>query len=109
MYTIEIYYRTGNTFGSEDITERLELEWEDREKAEQALNDIVEHHTTYMITKNEVNAGKEDMEKIMKKARKQSWFTNDRYFTYSLLLENDDGERVDQNTFGLASLNLFMG
>ena len=47
MYDIEVSYKTGNSFGSEEITERLGGEWKTIEAAKRALDDIRAHWEYY--------------------------------------------------------------
>ena len=46
-YQIMISYETGNSFGTEDREELLELDWDDLIVAKQNLNRIKEHYEYY--------------------------------------------------------------
>ena len=46
-YKIKIYYSTGNSFGSEDVEEYIDLEWEDLNVAKENLQRIKEHYSQY--------------------------------------------------------------
>ena len=106
MYGIKVIYDTGDTFHQEhDVEYTLSLTWENLDKAKQALKDIEEHYHCYMICKKEWNAGKKEIKKARDKAMKSPWCsevcseksTHSDYWNYSLLLENDEGERVDEH------------
>lgn len=44
MYTIEINYKTGDSFHDENRTEKIGMAWKDYDKAKEALDRIYEHH-----------------------------------------------------------------
>jgi hypothetical protein len=46
-YYIEIYYETGNSFGSQDETSRLELTWDNLDIAKENVKRIKEHYEWY--------------------------------------------------------------
>jgi hypothetical protein len=52
-----------------------------------------------MIMEKEWNADKKDKVKAQKLARKQPWYSGDKYPFFLLLLENDHGERVEEYAF----------
>ena len=106
MYGIEITYDTGDSFHQEhDVKHMLGMTWKNMDKAKQALKDIEDHYKVYMICSKEWNAGKNDIQKARRKAMKSPWCSciceekssNRDYWQYSLLLENDEGERVDEH------------
>lgn len=47
MYTIQISYRTGNSFGSEDVVEDIGYSFETRKEARLVLSYIKEHYQMY--------------------------------------------------------------
>ena len=47
MYRIKISYSTGNSFGSDDTWDYLELTWKDLDIAKENLQRIKEHYTLY--------------------------------------------------------------
>ena len=51
-YKIKYYYRTGDSFHTEDSEELLEYEWEDLEVAKECLKRIKEHYTWYQYTES---------------------------------------------------------
>lgn len=112
MFKIKITYDTGDSFHHEDGVEDFvkELTWKNSKTAEKALKDIEEHYYWYMIMHKEWNVGKEDKEKALKKAQKSKWAYFSPYAStyeknnkipseFSLLVENDDGERVSISCF----------
>ena len=100
MYKIEITYDTGSSFHHEsDLTKDLDMKWEDINKAAQAIKDIEAHYTFYMTSNNEIDYDKKKREKALGKVRKEAWYSGDKYPLYSLLLENDEGERIEERTF----------
>ena len=44
MFTIEISYKTGNSFGSEDKIENIDFEWENLESIKKSLQRIKNHY-----------------------------------------------------------------
>ena len=46
-YRIKISYQTGNSFGSEDTTDYLEITWDDIDIAKENLQRIREHYEMY--------------------------------------------------------------
>jgi len=103
MYRVEITYDTGDSFHQEHDVKHVieEIEWASLEKAKQALKDIEEHYMLYMICHKEWNAGKKDKEDARAKAMNAPWCSevcgeksaHRDYWNYSLLLEDDNGER----------------
>lgn len=52
MYRIKVSYRTGNSFGSEDTYDILEMSWKDLEVAKDNLKRIEEHYRYYEYHSN---------------------------------------------------------
>ena len=105
MYLIQVTYDTGDSFKREDGVEQyLNLKWENLDKAKKALKELTEHYHLYMLMEKEYNAGKKEKKEAEKKIRKAKWSSlrqNEpvRHAFYSILLENDDGERVSEHCF----------
>jgi len=106
MYGIKIIYDTGDSFHHEyDVEHMLNLKWKDIEKAKKALKDIEDHYSCYMICNKKWYAGENEMMNAREKAMKSPWCSNvckensshRDYWNYSLMLENDDGERVNEH------------
>lgn len=89
MYTLEITYQTGNSFGSEITSEELPVVWGNIEKAEQAAHDIIEHNRIY---------GDCYWCDSRKSGKGEPWYSPD-YPEHSILLELDNGERQKTSTF----------
>lgn len=66
MYKIKYLYRTGDSFGSEDLEEYLDLTWENLDVAKKNLKAIKEHHTLYELVNNQYNRDKEWEAKVIK-------------------------------------------
>lgn len=84
-YTILVEYRTGNSFNMYDAEDTVPLTWNDKEKARKALRELNEH---YQFSKDSFDKGDSNYN-----PSHQPWFVEE-YSTFSLQLENDDGERV---------------
>ncbi len=97
MYSIKVIYDTGNSFHKEyGVEHDIKLSWLSLEKAKQALRDIQAHYHFYMILNKEWNADKKDKEKALKFAQSRPWCTKE-YPENFILLENEDGERIEIN------------
>lgn len=104
MYKINIIYDTGDSFSRRDGLEQyLHLTWSDENKAKQALRDIKSHYHYYMILHKEWNADQKDKDKAIKDAKNSKWavyYKKEKIPSdYSILLENDNSERVTERTF----------
>lgn len=98
MWTLEVYYETGNSFGSERCKERLGLSWKDLNKAKQALSDIEQHYKAYKkANADNFRSPKEFFQE--KSIQDAPWFTEPNYWQYGLLLEKDDGTRQQVSAF----------
>lgn len=65
-YTIEIHYRTGNSFGSHDEKDTVGCVWEDKAQAQLALSYIKEHYKFYnQINEWRSNVKTDDINKIV--------------------------------------------
>jgi hypothetical protein len=128
MYTIKIIYDTGDSFHQEDGVEdflayycpttykRITMEWNDKEKAKQAIKAIKEHYDYYKAI-NGRWMEKKEIEDIIKNAKKSKWACYDKMglgvggkrtkkekivrnpSEYKLMLELDNGERVEGHCF----------
>ena len=101
MYKIQITYDTGDSFHQENgLMENVEgIQWKSLTKAKKALKDIEKHYHFYMMLNKEWNAGQDDKDKVTKNAKRCKWYSGDEYPYYSLLVENDKGERVPIRSF----------
>jgi len=85
VYKIKMSYRTGDSFGSSDQEEYLEMEWENVEIVKENLRRIAEHNDYY------VDCNSYSTTKNIKKP--------DNYQDYSLELLADNGNTWTINTF----------
>lgn len=74
-YKIEIYYSTGNSFGSHNETETLELTWQNIDIAKENLVRIKEHYEMYEELNNTYN--NRDRLNILNKNKDKEWFVNE--------------------------------
>lgn len=75
MYTIEIHYRTGNSYGSEDCVEQIGLQWEDKALARKALQSIKENYELYQENENSFSRSRNRKE-ILKDVVRKTWYIN---------------------------------
>lgn len=96
MYTIQVTYTTGNSFGSHSETDRIGQSWDNIELAQQALQHIKEHYDFY-TGRNSYRRTTTDQ--LDAEAEKNEWFTQGAYYSdsdshmkqYSCAAEMDDG------------------
>ena len=106
-YIIKIIYDTGDSFHTEkDCEEFLKLEWNDLDKAKQALKEIKDHYTYYLFMKREYDADEKQQKAMQKKCRNEPWIYDKcslsnkyEYEFFNINLENDQGERVKEFVF----------
>ncbi len=84
-YEIEVTYQTGDTFGSEDVTERVGMEWNTLEKAQAALKRIEEHYRWYASQHQRRWVKREEV-------KRPEWHTFEHDFAMSLV--NNDGKET---------------
>lgn len=82
MYKIEITYITGNSFGSHETKDVLDLEWENLEIAKENLKAIKEHWTFYNKIENSYSDQLENQKIYTEIYNKYWWFAGrrDRWF-----------------------------
>jgi hypothetical protein len=93
-YTIEIHYRTGNSFGSSDEKDTIGCVWQDKEQAQLALSYIKEHYECYkQVNGWNPKTTEKDMNKLVSK---KPWVTEELdYWQYGLMLPcGEDTQRV---------------
>jgi len=102
-YAVKIIYDTGDTFHNEYGLERtLDIEWNNIEKAKQAIKDIENHYKNFMHLKYNYSVSKAEMKKIREKLPKYPWYKKPDscgYWELTIMLENDEGERVYESAF----------
>lgn len=107
MYSIEINYSTGDSFGSNLCTDELEINWNNPDNAYKALELITDHYKLYEEVENDSSyASHKKKKELYKKAKKSEWCQNalkkcpkldtgpDDMVFCSIGLETDDGEIV---------------
>ncbi len=75
MYNIKIEYRTGDSFGSEDMTEEIEGSWSNLEIAKENLNSIAEHYKMHQDINNNYRSKKSKYQ-WFEENKNKSWFVN---------------------------------
>lgn len=91
MYTIQIYYKTGNSFGSHDETDTIGYSFETREEARIVLSYIREHYTMYCDLEYTYKKVKDE---IIKQNEYKPWFIKDQYDGYKYGIQYKD-RRID--------------
>ena len=84
-YTIEIHYKTGESFGSHEETAEVGCVWEDKAQAQLALSYIKDHYEHYkQVSDWSAKVNEKDMNKIVSK---KPWVTEKiDYWQYGLTL-----------------------
>ena len=91
MYKIEYTYSTGNSFGrAPDVTDQIELEWNNLEVAKQNLQRIKEHHD--FNQKIESYLARANRLEIIEAHRSKDWFVEERGDYYRIKLYTDDNK-----------------
>ncbi len=95
-YRIKISYETGDSFGSNDETDYLDLEWTKLDVAKENLKRIDEHYKMY--TKMRGWQPNENELDIVKKNKDKAWFV-EAYPSGSIRFITDDGEDYQISCF----------
>lgn len=104
MFTIELRYRTGNSFHSEQCTECIGHVWKDKELARKALASIKDHYDMYKKIERLGRHGREEKPSLVKEMMEKEWYVNHSNpvgltidgdlnwgWEYCLAVEMDDG------------------
>jgi len=102
MYTIEVRYETGNSFGREEQTDTIGLQWEDKTLARKALNTLKENYDLYKEKESSCRRSRPKSE-IMTEAMSKEWYAKSPKTDYDLrnpslyncAVEMDNGEWRD--------------
>lgn len=102
-YTIEISYRTGDSYSSQDMLSDVDHEWNDLEVVQDNLNSIKEHYEMYEEFGNSYQGR---FKEIRKKYGKKKWFVvkttakdPEYYCLNSIILVTDDRKEFQYNCF----------
>ena len=92
-YSIEVSYQTGDSFGSQDTSDVLEITWDNLEIAKRNLKAIKDHYEMYGKLNGYNFGSKDTRQKIVGQYSREPWFVNDdrSHFHGSLKLEADNG------------------
>ncbi len=82
-YTVKVVFETGDSYGSEITEDCIEMSWNNKELAQQAMRDIVDHEE-FAQDKYAEGAEEEYSNKL--------WWC-DEYSGFVLKLETDSGDR----------------
>lgn len=89
-YQIEAYYKTGDSFHSENTTTVLELVNENLEVAKANLKRIAEHYKMY----EQFNSYRRENNKTRKDYKHFDWFVDEDMFDYKIILKTDTGNNL---------------
>ncbi len=98
-YKIKISYATGDSNGSEDTFDHLELAWEDLEVAKANLKRIQEHYKCYRLYEYYNSYRKSYLESeeinLFESRKEKDWFAkelDDFNQRFSIVLKTDEGK-----------------
>lgn len=100
-YKILINYQSGNSFRCDVYEDYLELEWDNLEVAKRNLAFIKEHWEMYSEL-NSYRMGKPTKEETFENYSNKQWFVDNgdpHYSEYCMLLEADNGNKMQQRNF----------
>lgn len=108
MFTIEIDYSTGNSFGTYQETSTVEFVWSKLEDAKLALEYIKQHHEFYTRYRAAgryagYHGSTDTAETILQEAKGKPWYVESRFSTgfneFSLKVPSDDAEHNQLSVF----------
>lgn len=99
MYSIEITYRTGGSFGSKVEIDLVGYTWNDINDAKIALSYIKDHYKLYQNV-NDLGSNYNEIEKLIKSSENKPWFDKD-HWKYSLNIPGNSGETSKIASFWL--------
>lgn len=92
-YYIEIYYETGDSFGSQDEIQNLEIEWNDIKIAKENLRRIKEHYEWYLRLK-----GCKTQKEYKEIKNNRPEFVSKKY-DFCITLITDDHKEIQMSCF----------
>lgn len=103
MYKIVINYSTGNSYGSQDETQEIELKWDDINVAKDNLQRIKEHYEQYTEINGFAFSTKRTNLEILMSNITKLWFVNsNKLFCVSSNrpISESDKEKVGEGNWG---------
>ncbi len=101
-YRILVNYYTGNSFGSHDTEDYLDLSWNNLDVAKENLKAIKDHYKMYNEIEGSSWKAKKSREEILEDYKNNWWFpeNDDSFSTHNLMkLKTDEGKTVQQWNF----------
>lgn len=102
-YKILVKYYTGNSFGSHDTEDYLDLSWDNLDIVKENLQAIKEHYKMYNYVERPPWEEKRlSREEKLDKYKNNWWFpeTEDTYFSHNCMkLKTDNGKTMQQWNF----------
>ena len=99
LYTVNVYYTTGDSFNSYNDSDIIGMCWENKELALQAVEEIKAHNEVF------TEWGTSD-DKKRKNALNYPW-CNERSPEFTVNLESDDGSRKTVGAFWIGYFEYF--
>jgi hypothetical protein len=96
-YKIKIYYQTGNSFGSEDTSDYIELTWKNLDIAKENLDYIKEHYEMYSDLNGYSYRKKRSNDETIELYKDKPWFVAE--YDFCLKLKTDDGQFMQISAF----------
>ncbi len=97
-YQIKYYYRTGDSFGSEDREEILELEFNDIKIAEANLDRINEHYKQYEKLNSYSNRRDKSEQELLEQNQNKDWFVKEmKLVAYKEGADKNEYHAIDEN------------
>lgn len=97
MFTINIEYTTGDSFGSSETSDTVSAVWQDKQLARKALQDIKAHYEFY-TARDRWGVTPRERSIIEQKARQSTWY-DEPYPEFSIKLLMDDGTYLKVHCF----------
>ena len=93
-YSIRVEYTSGDSFGSWDTSDTLEMTWEDQSVARANIQRIREHHQFCQANKRNWDDREGEREKRIAPFKGKDWVVtyHGEISEYSIILKTDDGK-----------------
>jgi len=98
-YKIKYNYRTGNSFGSENLQDELDMSWEDLDVAKSNLKRIQEHYIQYQELNEYKFYKKRTNQEILKSNQNKDWFVKREKHAVFGEKGDDDYDVVDKKRY----------